>query len=32
LSGETEEVEGTVIETGILADPAVPAEKLTLVE
>jgi hypothetical protein len=36
FSGETEnvvvEVEGTVIVTGILADPAVPAETLTLVE
>ena len=27
LTGETERVEGTIIETGILADPAVPPEK-----
>ena len=36
LRGETEnvvvDVEGTVIVTGTFADPAVPAEKLTLVE
>jgi hypothetical protein len=36
FSGETAnvvgEVEGTVMETGILADPLVPAENVTLVE
>jgi hypothetical protein len=32
LRGETKNVGSTVIETGILSDPAVPTEKVTYVE